>query len=206
MEHISKVTNNLLKIVELGDKSLDWDAINQRIKEMCEILDISDALKLILTSTGSVTKALEVLSGNNVMIKTIFQKIAPIASEHQRLINALNLKPKDKLNFREVWLTDNNRNYVFALSLTPIKRLDPLFEEDLIKADVPIGRLLDKYNLECRREIFTISSMQYKHLMKIGIDWNDHLKQDQAVPYRVYNIIKQNQVIMVILEFFHPNI
>jgi len=221
--HIKNIIRNFFKFIKFGDKSLTWDKINEKIKEIAKKINISNSLKLILSSTGSVTKSLEILSENPIHVETRFQRIANLSNfltdhnntnhlrvesnenEFLKLLKLLNISSNDELNFREVWLRDINQKYVFAISLVPIKYLKDEFKEDLIRADIPIGKLIHKYKIECRREIFHISLIQYSHLKELNVEWDD-LNKNSLVPYRVYNIINSGEILMTILEFFHPQI
>jgi chorismate-pyruvate lyase len=205
VEHLKKIQNKFLQLIDLGKSALEWDDINSELKAVTKKIKISNALKLILTSTGSVTKALEILSEKPILIRTFYQYIANIQDSQTELLRLLKLDVGDACNFREVWLTDNTKNYVFSMSLTPIKYLKPEFKEDLIRADIPIGKLIEIHHIECRREIFNISTFEYKRLKELGIIWED-LKDNALVPYRTYNIISEGNIIMCILEFFHPMI
>ena len=205
MNHIELITQNFLQLIEMGQNPIEWDDLNARIQQVGETCKLSNALKLILTSTGSVTKSLEVLSNNAITVSTIFQNVREIDAKATKLIEFLDIEPKDRVNFREVWLTDGENNYVFAMSITPIKRLADKFKDDLTKADVPIGRLIAKYSLECRREIYSLSNIRNIHLKNLGIKWNS-LGESAQIPYRCYNIINNGCILMCIIEFFHPEI
>jgi chorismate-pyruvate lyase len=205
IEHIKKIQNNFLQFIELGKSALQWDDINSELKLVTKKIKISNTLKLILTSTGSVTKALEILSENPIYVKTIFQNIGDLEIQHTDLLHLLKLNVGEPCNFREVWLTDNHKNYVFSISLTPLKYLKNEFKEDLIRADIPIGKLIEMHHIECRREIFNISTIEYIKMKNLGIIWED-LEDTAVVPYRMYNIISEGNILMCILEFFHPQI
>lgn len=204
-EHLKTIQNNLLQFVEFGKFPLDWSSINEELKKVTKLIPISNPLKLILTSTGSVTKALEILSERPIHIKTIFQQIGNLDKDQAELLRLLKIHEGDPCNFREVWLTDGSKNYVFSISLTPVMHLKPEFKDDLIRADIPIGKLIEIHHIECRREIFNISTIAYRKLKSLGIFWDD-LEESSLIPYRTYNIISEGKIIMCILEFFHPSI
>ena len=63
-------------------------------------------------------------------------------------------KSWDTVNHRVVVI--GNRNLIHAVSYIPLSRLDDEFREDLIRADIPIGRILKKHRIESRREIEVI--------------------------------------------------
>ena len=50
----------------------------------------------------------------------------------------------------------NREPLIHAVSYIRLSRLDNEFREDLIRADIPIGRILKKHRIESRREIEVI--------------------------------------------------
>ena len=71
------------------------------------------------------------------------------------------------MNYRVVVIETMNHSYTRFLSL-PVKRLENDFKEDLIRADMPIGRILKKHNIESRREIKSVySEAQRPEIMEI---------------------------------------
>ncbi|MHA1819612.1 MAG: chorismate pyruvate-lyase family protein [Promethearchaeota archaeon] len=203
-DYIRLLKSKFFPFIEFGSEPLDWDTINLKVRQLgSNNAILSKSLKLIISNTGSVTRALEIISNRKINVKTIFQEIGVLQEEDKKLLKYLRLKPGDQLNFREVWLTDLENNYVFAFSLTPIKLLNNGFKEDLIKADIPIGRLIEKHKIECRKEIVKISAIEHHLLNHIGIKW-DNIAESALIPYRIYNIIYKEQILMVIIEFFNP--
>ena len=61
----------------------------------------------------------------------------------------------EPVNNRIVELIDTQTGEVliYALSQTPVARLSPEFKDDLMKADIPIGRIIRQHKIEARREI-----------------------------------------------------
>src|SRR5574344_416988 len=91
---------------------------------------------------------------------------------------------------------NNNKPLIYAISYIPLKRLHDNFKSDLIRADIPIGRILRKYNMESRREIKTIEvEKSNKKLEKIYGTSEDILT-------RTYTIIHKGEILMWIKEFF----
>jgi chorismate-pyruvate lyase len=170
-------------------------------------LELSPALKILLTTNGSVTQALQSLQptvGDVVHIKTLNQVVLGIGQEsvNEIIFQSLNLSPGSAFNYRKVALRANKRNLVLAISLTPISRLDKDFQDDLMRADLPIGFLLEKHRLAVLRRIILIDAI------KAPVFINDILSLDATtkIPFRVYDITRENDVMMKIIEFFDPEL
>ena len=85
---------------------------------------------------------------------------------------------------------------IYAISHIPLSRCSRDICADLIRADIPIGRILKNYKIESRREI-----------RKIYIENpNDTLKEifntDEKMLSREYVIINNDNVLMWIKESF----
>ena len=67
----------------------------------------------------------------------------------------LSIAEGDPVNFRivEIRTEENGEVLIYAISHTPIDRLSPEFSDDLMKADIPIGRIIKQHHIEARREI-----------------------------------------------------
>ncbi|AIJ05937.1 hypothetical protein JH146_1094 [Methanocaldococcus bathoardescens] len=140
--------------------------------------------KILLGTDGSVTNILEILFEDICKVETINQKIV------------------DNTNYREVILKVNDIPLVYAISKTPFKNIEEenLREEikkDLLSADIPIGKIIRKYNLETRREIKSIGIAEVDERLKTLLKTNYN-----QLPKRTYNIIYKNKILMEITEIF----
>ncbi|HNR26534.1 MAG TPA: chorismate lyase, partial [Methanobacteriaceae archaeon] len=153
--------------------------------------NLSSAQKILLTTDGSVTTILDVLKGH-VKIKTLIQEFRDADEEMAHL---LQIKVGDPVNYRVV-VIQRDEPLIHAVSLIPVDRLDNDFREDLIRADIPIGRILKKHQIESRREIKSVTVEESSPEM-VEI-FND------AAPVlsRTYNIIHNDQVLIWIKETF----
>ena len=152
---------------------------------------LSDVQKVLLATDGSVTTILEVLNGD-VKIKTLKQKLI---EADEKIAHGLGIKKGDLVNYRVV-VIESDMPLIHATSFIPIKRLYDDFKEDLTKADIPIGKLLKKYNIEARREIEYIDVKRPdEELMQI-------FKIDSPMLTRTYNIIHKEEVLIRITETF----
>jgi beta-ribofuranosylaminobenzene 5'-phosphate synthase len=114
---------------------------------------LSPMQKFLLGTDGSVTQILEAITGTAVVIETRVQQIIaadPITAQR------LDISPGDPVNYRIVEIKSSGGEVlIYALSYTPVSRLSPKFKDDLIKADIPIGRIIQNHRIEARREILT---------------------------------------------------
>lgn len=151
------------------------ESVLKRLERMKKLSPIE---RVLAATDGSVTQILEAYLGAPVGVRTLSQKVGPAGA----VAKQLGISKTDEVNFREVEIIDANGNALIrAKSWTPLKRLDEGFKEDLMKADVPIGKLLLKHNIESRRE-----------LLDVALD-GGHVK-------RTYDIIRKGGVLIRVEE------
>ncbi|ADG13685.1 protein of unknown function DUF98 [Methanocaldococcus infernus ME] len=156
--------------------------IYKRIAEINKEFPLLNEEKILLGTDGSVTNILEILFEGDCEVKTISQRIV------------------NDVNYREVILKVKNP-LVYAKSITPLKLIEEDLREeikkDLLSADIPIGKIIKKHNLETRREIKEIKiekiSDRVKRLLNVNYNY---------LPMRKYNIIYKGKAIMEICEIF----
>lgn len=149
--------------------------------------DIPACLRICAGTDGSVTQLLEVLTGKTVEVKTLEQSIIKATPDIAKL---LDIGIGEEVNNRLVTLNSGGAIYVLAKSLAPIKRMPKAMRDDLMKADIPIGRILREHKLETRRDILKMEIVQ--------MDFFGHV----PVISREYRIIYENKVLMWINECF----
>ena len=152
---------------------------------------LSSAQKILLTTDGSVTTILDVLKGH-VKIRTLIQEFRKADDEVARL---LQIEKGDPVNYRVV-VIERDEPLIHAVSLIPVDRLNNDFKEDLIRADIPIGRILKKHQVESRREIKSVA------VEKSTPEMVEIFHDQSMVLSRTYNIIHQDQVLVWIKETF----
>jgi beta-ribofuranosylaminobenzene 5'-phosphate synthase len=113
---------------------------------------ISPVQKFLLGTDGSVTQILESITGKKVIIRTLVQNVIPA---DRAAAENLSIAEGDPVNFRivEIRTEESGEVLIYAVSHTPIDRLSPDFKDDLMKADIPIGRIIRQHHIEARREI-----------------------------------------------------
>ncbi|VUT27631.1 MAG: Chorismate pyruvate-lyase [Candidatus Syntrophoarchaeum sp. GoM_oil] len=151
----------------------------------------------MLLTDGSMTLLLEIYTGNPVVVRTLTQDII---DAKEKIAAKLGVEPGSPLNYREVVLTDGvtGEALLYAISLTPLSRLTSEFRDDLLRADIPIGRIMKLHGLEFRRELVKIEKEEASEkLIEIF-----GLKEDEYILKRVYNIIHSEKVLISIMEAF----
>jgi len=158
-----------------------------------DIGKLSSAQKILLATDGSVTTILDVLKGH-INVNTLIQEFR---EANEQSAKELGIEKGDTINYRAVIMSHKPEEpLIHAISLTPIKRLNNDFKEDLLKADIPIGRILKKYNIESRREVTHIGAEEPDDELK------EIFRTDSLMLTRTYNIIYRDEVLIWIKETF----
>ena len=159
-------------------------------------VELSKAQRLLLMTDGSVTTLLEVLTGKPVVVTTLLQQV--VKADSDRAVD-LDITEGDSINYRVVVLKNENddRSLIHAESYTPIARLQKEFRHDLMKADVPIGRILAQRKIESRREIRRIETTLNEELCDLF-----NVPRDIPMLSRTYDIISSGMVLIRITETF----
>ncbi|MHA1681397.1 MAG: chorismate pyruvate-lyase family protein [Promethearchaeota archaeon] len=200
---------NLLMPHLVHEGELNFEETNQSLHELGKRNHVRMNLlkRILLTTNGSVTRILQSSQKNasqKVRIKTINQVIVGKKDgvNDNVIFNCLNIPPSSSFNFRKVVLTTERMNYILAISLLPLCRLNDKFQDDLMRADEPIGLLLDKYKIEMLRRIVFMGKLaptrEMQEIFNIG--------RDRKVTFRMYDIIHDGKILMRIFEFLNPKI
>ncbi|BAW32173.1 MAG TPA: chorismate pyruvate-lyase family protein [Methanothermobacter sp.] len=170
---------------------MDIDIVEeiQRLERI--IGPLSNTQKILLATDGSITRILDVLFGK-VKIRTLVQEFR---EANEKIADKLDIAIGEKINYRIV-LIGNKEPLIHAISYIPLARLDNDFKEDLIRADIPIGKILRKHNIESRREVEKIDIEEpTSELKKI-------FQTDSLMLTRTYNIIHKDKILIRIKETF----
>lgn len=154
-------------------------------------VELSREERLLLGTDGSVTFLLEVLTGSEVEVETLEQRIVYADA---RKAGALGIPEGGEVNYRRVVLRTGEAPLIYAESLTPISRLEPEFREELMREDKPIGRIMAEQSIEARRDIVRMGVLQ-------GSRGCDVLGVDEVL-FREYEIVREGEVLMHIREEF----
>jgi beta-ribofuranosylaminobenzene 5'-phosphate synthase len=158
---------------------------------------LSPLQRILLGTDGSVTRLLELATGARVTITTLMQELEPASPV---VAERLDIPPGSEVNHRIVALQDSRTGepLIYAESYTPLSRLSPHFREDLMRADIPIGRILERHRVESRREITGMSAGPRPG----PIATRFRLPGDALFLSRHYRIIHQDHPLIHIEETF----
>ena len=178
--------------------STNKNEANKRLIEKMNDLEteygqtFSNTQKILLTTDGSITAILDVLYGK-INLFTIDQHFGIADENHAKLVN---VNAGDEINFREVIMHKRGRPLIYAISHVPLGRCSDEICSDLLRADIPIGRILKNYKIESRREVNNI------FIEKPDEKLQDLFKTDEDFLARDYVIINNNEILMWIKEMF----
>jgi len=171
--------------------------LRERIREIEKETGYLSPLQTILLLTdGSVTTLLEAISGDEVSVTTLSQVVATPGKD---VAAALEIGTTEMVNHRTVVLKNSRTGeaLVYAVSYTPLLRLEPGFRDDLMRADTPIGKILKKHAIESRREILKIGVRESDNIISLGLG-----NRSGPFLFRSYKIIRAREPLMFIEEFF----
>lgn len=154
--------------------------------------EFSNTQKILLTTDGSITAILDVLFGK-ITLTTLDQHFEDADESHAKLVN---VGEGDEINFREVIMHKDEQPLIYAISHIPLYRCSEEICSDLIRADIPIGRILKNYRIESRREINNI------YIEKASDKLKEIFDTDEEMLARDYVIISNNEILMWIKEIF----
>jgi len=161
---------------------------------------LSPVQKFLLGTDGSVTHLLEAVTGHPVAVSTLVQNVvAADAAAAERL----GIRAGELINHRVVELknADTGDVLMYAVSDTPLSRLSPEFKDDLMRADIPIGKIISRHRIEARREILSArvapAGDTTAPLFSIA--------RDEPLLSRDYRIIHKGEPLIYITEQFPYN-
>ena len=175
--------------------------IASRISELESLVGrLSPVQKMLLGTDGSVTSLLEIITGSKIGIETLVQQVLP-ADDAVAL--ELKISSGEDINYRIVKLKreDTGETLIYAISHTPIKRLEPGFKDDLTKADIPIGVILKKHQIESRRDITGAEVLQADREMACVFN----IFPKEPMLSRSYKIVRHGEPLIAIKEMFPYN-
>lgn len=176
----------------------DKNEANKRLIEKINDLEkenskqFSNTQKILLTTDGSITAILDVLYGK-ITLTTLDQHFEDADEEHAKLVD---VDVGTEINFREVIMHKDEQPLIYAISHIPLARCSKDVCADLIRADIPIGRILKNYKIESRREVRKI------YIEKPNETLKDLFNTDEEMLAREYVIINNDNVLMWIKEAF----
>lgn len=167
----------------------------KKLQQINEEYKLTPLQKIFLTTDGSITHILEVLTGHDIKVDTVSQEV--VKADHD-IAESLGIRRGDEVNLRVVNLIGNGRVLVHAVSYTPLKHLQKKFKNDIIKKNKPIGRILSNLKIEARRELNDLSVEKAdKYLADVF-----NIKYGSLLLWRNYDIVHEGRMLINISEFF----
>jgi len=164
------------------------------LSELKSELELTPVQTMLLANTGSMTVLLEALFGI-VRVETMSQQVESANSE---AAEKLDVTLGGAVNHRIVRLVAGEQVLVYAESFAPISRLNIGFKEDIMKSDIPIGRIIDTHHIESRRMILGYDRQTAGNIFAEIFS----IPADSIVLKRNYNIIHNEKPLINILEVF----
>ena len=162
--------------------------MNTDFLEKLKSFEIPTCLRVCCGTDGSVTFLLEIMTRKPVSVTTESQYTIKADKE---MADLLGVEEGSEINDRVVKLSAGDTVYVQARSLSPLERMPETMKEQLMRADIPIGRILRSHNLETRRDMGELEILDGESTFG-GI----------PVLSRSYKIVHNNNVLMWINERF----
>ncbi len=156
--------------------------------EKLKSFEIPTCLRVCCGTDGSVTFLLEIMTRQPVSVITESQHTV---KADKAMAALLGVEEGSEVNDRIVRLSAGNTTFVHARSLSPLERMPDTMREQLMRADIPIGRILRSHNLETRRDMGELEILEGEPTFD-GI----------PVLSRSYKIVHNNHVLMWINERF----
>ncbi len=182
-------------MIRLVMPTLDLVPLFQTLEQ--KVGSLSPLQRILLGTDGSVTGLLEIVTQSPVDIITRLQEIR-VADE--AVASQLKISPGEEVNYRVVALCSRTSGKIllYAISHTPLCRLEPAIRSDLMRADIPIGKILRTHHIESRREILDLSVDPADEELSgvFGI------RPGEPVLSRRYQIIRDQTPLIAIQEFF----
>jgi beta-ribofuranosylaminobenzene 5'-phosphate synthase len=174
--------------------ALDIHAIEDKLGRL------SNLQKVLLSTDGSVTRILEMVTGHPVEIRTLEQRVIP---SDEQIAASLDIDAGEEVNHRVVELRDSSTDEVliYAVSHTPLNRLAPAFRQDLMQADIPIGRIITKHRIESRREVMDTAVLAADP----DLSRRFRICREEPLLKRKYRIIHHKKPLITIEETFPYN-
>ncbi|MCL7411892.1 MAG: chorismate pyruvate-lyase family protein [Methanosarcinaceae archaeon] len=148
--------------------------------------DIPTCLRVCAGTDGSVTFLLEIMTRHDVTVVTEDQHQVPADDSMASLFD---IDVGDDVNCRIVTLVADGVPYVYAKSLAPIDRMPETVRQDMMRADIPIGKILREHDIETRRDFDIIEMVKGASLFGC-----------ESVLSRSYRIVHNGDVLMWINE------
>jgi len=160
-----------------------------------DLLKLSPLQRIILIYNGTLTKLLENLLSEQLTVIKSYESI----ETNEREIPYLELPAEQSVISRKICLQGQNSgiNWLYAESIIVPERLPPLFRQELLESQIPIGKLWAKHRVETFKELlppFEESAEQLAVHFKVA--------PEHRLLGRTYRVFSCQQPIMMLTEKF----
>jgi len=159
---------------------------------------LSPFQRILLTTDGTLTEILEAYLFEPLLIVKLSEEIILTTQD----IPPLDLKSGSEVIERKVLLQGkiSRKNFIYAESRLVADRLELKFRDELLKSQIPMGRLWLEHKIETFKEI--IDSSQ-----ELAEDLSNYFKiqTEDRMLSRTYRVFSNHQPIMMITEKFPEN-
>lgn len=168
--------------------------LNQRLREIeaQKGIEFSNTQKVLITTEGSITAILDVLYGD----VSIFTLSRHFEKADKRTAELVNIDEGDEINYREVIIHRGGKPMIYALSLIVLDRCKEEAHKDITDGEIPLGKVIKKYNVESRRDIKKI------YFEKPDATLKELFKTDEDFISREYTVIENDEIVIWTKESF----
>lgn len=185
------------RVIALLGTSIEWKTPSEFFSST-DSAEVSSVLRVLLTTDGSMTTALEALRMGPVQLEVVRQGEEPM---DDATALCLGVPPQQPAVARQVWLTHEGCKLLYAFSLLPLATLSPDLAEGIRRQAQPLGRLLDASGRAAIREGLRIGRVSDPALaVALGASPSERLW------CRTYRLMAEGALSASILEIFSPSL
>ncbi len=185
------------RVIALATTSIAWKTLEEFLADI-DPLEVPSVLRLLLTSDGSMTTALEALRAGRISVEVVRQGEESIDDDTAR---RLEVSPHQPAVSRHVWLTHAGERLLYAVSVLPVESLAPGVATEIRRGIEPLGRLFDTGSRAVIRDGLRIGRLHNPDLANaFGTDPADLLW------CRAYRLAVERTLTASIVEVFSPRL
>jgi chorismate-pyruvate lyase len=185
------------RVIALATTSIIWKTFEEFLAD-AESAEISPVLRLLLTSDGSMTTALETLRLGRIGVEVLRQGEEPIDNETARRLGVSALQTAVS---RHAWLTHAGERLLYAVSVLPLASLSPDIAAEVRRGIEPLGRLFDTANRAVLRDGLLIGRL---HDPDLAIAFG--AEPSETLWCRTYRLAVERTLTASIVEVLSPRL
>ena len=151
--------------------------------------------RIILVYNGTLTRLLETFLNEQLTVVKLHETLEPISEP----IPYLDLHAHQEVINRKICLQGqtSGTNWLYAESIIVPEHLPPLFRQDLLESQIPIGKLWCKHRIETYKELLPPFAEPAEELAE-----HFHVGTDHLLLGRTYRVYSNQKPIMMLTEKF----